>query len=329
MKYEVLNKKKARLDNLRPLSFELAKNLDEWFKVELTYTSNALEGNSLTRKETAIVIEKGLTIGGKALVEHLEATNHAKALDTIHTLRKKKTTDITESDVLTIHNIILHGIDDHNAGRYRQVPVRISGSSVVMPNPMKVPSLMIDFIAWLKSETNIHPVHFAGEAHYRLVTIHPFTDGNGRTARLLMNLILIMEGYPPAIIKPQERLAYITSLETAQLGGTKEPYHQIIMNAVNRSLDIYLKAASGKEPSDFVLPGKLMKIGEIAKTIRETVPTIRFWTKEGLLEVADITKSRYQLYAPETLKRCKKIQQLKKQKFTLKEIKNKLDNDKL
>ncbi|HJD55598.1 MAG TPA: palindromic element RPE5 domain-containing protein [Rickettsia endosymbiont of Pyrocoelia pectoralis] len=123
MKYEILEKKKKQLDALRPLSSELAKNLEEWFKVELTYTSNAIEGNTLTRKETAIVVEKGLTIGGKTLVEHLEATNHAKALDVIYKLAKKKYYEITEKDILAIHYAILHGIDDHNAGHYRNVSV--------------------------------------------------------------------------------------------------------------------------------------------------------------------------------------------------------------
>lgn len=324
MKFELLNKKKSQLDSLRPLSPELVKNLDEWFKVELTYTSNAIEGNTLTRKETAVVIEKGLTIGGKSLVEHLEATNHAKALDVVHELQRKKPNQITENDILAIHGIILQGIDDHNAGHYRRVPVRISGSAVVMPNAMKVPDLMEEFAAWLKSKKDMHPVKLAGEAHYRLVTIHPFADGNGRTARLLMNLILMMQGYPPAIIRPQERLPYITSLETAQMGGTKEAYEKIIFKAASRSLDIYLKAAIGKDPSDVALSDKLLKIGELAKAVGETVPTIRYWTKEGLLDVADVTESRYQLYAPEMIEQCSEIQRLKKQKLTLSEIKEKL-----
>ena len=324
MKFELLNKKKSQLDALRPLSPELVKNLDEWFKVELTYTSNAIEGNTLTRKETAVVIEKGLTIGGKSLVEHLEATNHAKALDVVHELQRKKPNQITENDILAIHAIILQGIDDHNAGHYRRVPVRISGSAVVMPNAMKVPGLMEEFAAWLKSKKDIHPVKLAGEAHYRLVTIHPFADGNGRTARLLMNLILMMQGYPPAIIRPQERFPYITSLETAQMGGSKEAYEKIIFKAASRSLDIYLKAATGKDPSDVALSDKLLKIGELAKAVDETVPTIRYWTKEGLLEVADVTESRYQLYAPEMIEQCKEIQRLKKQKLTLSEIKKQM-----
>ncbi|UCM93288.1 Fic family protein [Candidatus Tisiphia endosymbiont of Melanophora roralis] len=327
MKYDLLNNKKKQLDRIRPLTPELVKNLEQWFKVELTYTSNAIEGNTLSRLETAVVIEKGLTVGGKSLVEHLEAKNHAQALDLIHEIQQKKTCEITENDILSIHALILKGIDDYNAGCYRRVAVRISGSRVIMPNPVKVPNLMADFIAWLNSSKDMHPVQFAGEAHYRLVTIHPFSDGNGRTARLLMNLILIMAGYPPAIIRLQERLPYITSLETAQLGGSKEAYEKIIFNAVNRSLDIYLKAANSVNSSDVVLSEKLLRIGKLAKAVNETVSTIRFWTKEGLLEIADVTKSRYQLYSPEMIEQCIEIQRLKTQKLTLNEIKDMLVNN--
>jgi Fic family protein len=320
-KYNALTLKKHQLDALRPLSPELVKNLDEWFKVELTYTSNAIEGNTLTRAETAVVIEKGLTIGGKSLIEHLEATNHAKALDGIHQLQRKKIVELTERDILDIHGIILHGIDDKNAGTYRRIAVRISGSTVVMPNPLKVPDLMAEFIDWLRSQQNLHPVELAGEAHYRLVTILPFVDGNGRTARLLMNLLLIMQGYPPAIIGPRERLPYITSLEAAQLGGSKRAYDTIIQKAASRSLDIYIKAATGQEPSDVAQSDKMLKIGELAKATNQSIATLRFWTQAGLLDVADKTPARYQLYAFEMIERCKDIQRLKLQRLTLNEIK--------
>ncbi|MBF0300912.1 MAG: Fic family protein, partial [Oligoflexia bacterium] len=188
MDYTKLTTKKQKLDRLRPFPVNFEKSLHEWFKVELTYTSNAIEGNTLTRRETAIVIEKGLTIGGKDLREHLEAKNHAEALDFINTLIKKRPSQLSEKNVLTIHEIILKGIDDENAGCYRNVPVRISGSTVVLPNPRKVPELMEEFFEWIASKHALHPVAFAGEAHYRFVSIHPFVDGNGRTARLMMNL---------------------------------------------------------------------------------------------------------------------------------------------
>lgn len=321
MDYDKLTLKKKELDGFRPLPPALTRNLNDWFRVELTYTSNAIEGNTLTRRETAVVIEKGLTVGGKTLKEHLEATNHAHALDFVHTLIKKKPSQLTIRDVLDIHSMILKGIDDDNSGQLRNLPVRISGSLVVLPNPRKVRDLMDGFLSWLTVRQDLHPVAFAGEAHYRLVSIHPFVDGNGRTARLLMNLLLLMAGYPPAIIRKRDRLAYLGALEKAQLGGSKTDYEKLIAKAADRSLDIYLKAAKGESAMGDVDTDQLLKIGELAKASRETVPTIRFWTKEGLLDVAEVTESGYQLYAADMVQRCEQIKRLKGERRTLEEIK--------
>lgn len=323
MDYEHLTEKKNRLDQARPLPDGLVRNLDDWFRVELTYTSNAIEGNTLTRRETALVVEKGLTVGGKSLVEHLEATNHAQALDWVKTRVTGPPNAITERDILHIHEMILKGIDDENAGHYRNVPVRISGSAVVLPNPAKVPDLMAEFEGWLREAGDLHPVELATEAHYQLVTIHPFVDGNGRTARLLMNMILLMCGYPAAIIRKRDRLSYITGLETAQLGGPKDGYQKLVAQAVNRSLDIYLKALDG-ETAVQADEGRLMKIGELAKKSGIAHSTIRHWTREGLLEVADTTPSGYQLFNADMIKRIEKIQELQKQRFSLGEIRERV-----
>lgn len=242
MKYDQLTKKKNLLDQSMPLPKELLDNLDDWLLINLTYNSNAIEGNTLSLKETALVVEKGLTVGGRLLREHLEAVNHANATHWIREQIKRRRRSINEQDILNIHALILKGIDDVHAGRYRNVPVRISGSPVVLPNPRKVPSLMNELTHWLKKSHKLHPVEQAAEAHYQLVTIHPFIDGNGRTARLLMNMILMMKGYPIAVIRKRDRLAYISSLEKAQTGGPKDEYFKIIIKAVNRSLDMYLKA---------------------------------------------------------------------------------------
>ena len=321
MNYQKLTEMKERLDGFRPLPAALVRNLDEWFKVELTFTSNAIEGNTLTRRETAVVIEKGLTVGGKSLREHLEATNHARAIDLVVSLIGGKPSRLSANDVLAIHEVILRGIDDEHAGRYRSVPVRISGSRVVLPNPRRVPELMDEFQEWLQSKHGLHPVAFAGEAHFRLVSIHPFVDGNGRTARLLMNLLLMMHGYPPAIIRKRDRLAYIGALEKAQTGGLKTDYEKLIAKAAERSLDIYLKAVHGESSGDDGDTEELLKIGELASAAGVTVPTIRHWTKEGLLEVAEFTESGYQLYSADMKARCEEIQTLKKQRLTLEEIK--------
>ena len=326
MNWENLTQKKKELDSFRPLPPALVENLERWFLIELTYTSNAIEGNTLTRQETAVVVEKGLTVSGKSLVEHLEATNHAKALEGVLSLAQDKTVNLTEQALLKIHETILRGIDDENAGSYRRLPVRISGSLVVLPNHQKVPDKMTAFMDDLSATSKIHPVELAAKAHYELVTIHPFIDGNGRTARLLMNLILLQHGYPPAFIRKRDRLKYLKALETAQLGGSIEDFYQLIAQAVDRSFTIYLNALTDTEEKQITLSkSNLLKIGQLAKLTGETNATLRYWTKEDLLKVAETTEAGYQLYAKEMAERVKKIRVLQKERYTLKEIKSKLE----
>jgi len=321
MKLTILTQKKQRLDEYRPLPPELVRNLEDWFRVELTYTSNAIEGNTLSRQETALVVEKGITVEGKTLKEHLEAVDHVQALDFIKSLVDAKRKDIFQKDILDIHKFILAKIDDTNTGRLRNIPVRIAGSRVIMPNPLRVPELMDEFEKWLRAENKDHPAKISADAHYKLVTIHPFVDGNGRTARLLMNLILMQEGYPPAIIRKEDRRRYINAIEKAQSGGSLKDFYELIYKAVERSLDIYLEALSPKEKNG-AKKDNLLKIGELAKETGETNHTIRFWTKEGLLEVKDYTKSGYQLYEPSMIDRVKEIRGLQsKKRLALEEIK--------
>ena len=324
MKVERLTEIKKLIDRAGEMPEALARNLHEWFRVELTYTSNALEGNTLTRRETAMVVEKGITVGGKSLVEHLEATNHAQAFDWIAEKSRKPLKNFTENDLLALHKMILSGIDNQNAGFYRNVPVRLSGSRTVLPNPRKVPDLMSAFHQWLQSSQDIHPVDLAAEAHYRLVTIHPFVDGNGRTARLLMNFILLCHGYPPAIIRKSERGKYLDALEKAQTGGAFEDYLQLIYRAVGRSLEIYVEATSGE--GDFVAEpdDSLLRIGQLAKQTDVNISTIRFWLSSGLLEVSETTASGYQLFSSSMVVRVEQIKTLKEQRFTIQEIKSKL-----
>jgi Fic family protein len=329
MNWKSLDFKKKQLDALRPLKPELARNLEEWFRVELTYTSNAIEGNTLTRQETAVVLEKGLTVGGRTVQEHLEATNHASALDWLKERMAHPKAALGEKEILHLHEMILKGIDDHNAGRYRNVMVRISGSTVILPNARKVPELMKEFVSWLKSSAKLHPAEQAAEAHYRLVTIHPFMDGNGRTARLLMNLMLMRSGFPPAFIRTRERVTYLTGLEKAQLGGTKDDYEKLMAKTMDRSLDIYLNAAKGKTPFKENQTGAdLLRIGALSQKTGESVATLRHWTKEGLLNAADRTEKGYTLYETDAVEKVKKIRVKQSQRFSLQEIKRELENEK-
>ena len=159
-----IDEKKKKLDAHRPLPIALVKNLQEWFAIEFTYTSNAIEGNTLTMSETALVVEKGITIAGKTVAEHLEAINHVKAIDFIRELAIKKQDDIAIDDILEIHKIILQKIDDMHAGIFRKVAVRVAGSTTISPNPAKVAVLMVDFMSWLHSVSD-HPILVSALAH--------------------------------------------------------------------------------------------------------------------------------------------------------------------
>lgn len=311
--FEKLIKKKEELDKYRPLPPELVKNLEEWLDVELTYTSNAIEGNTLSRMETALVIEKGITVEGKSLQEHLEAINHKKALEYIRELAKKGHQFIEEKDILYIHGLILKGINDQWAGRYRQVLVRISGSNVELPDYIKVPSLMKDFMRWLQSIQGEHPVKIAVDAHYKLVSIHPWIDGNGRTSRLLMDLILIQHGYPPAIIRKEERRRYLSSIEEAQLGGSLQKFYDLMIEAEDRTLDIYLSAASGKTAPKKLIEEKPLHIGQVAKAASISTSAIRYYVEQGLIAPGGHSEGGFALFGPEVIEKIKKIKRLQQE----------------
>ena len=204
----------AKIAALRPFPKETLKSLREYYRVGLTYTSNALEGNSLTESETKVVIEDGLTIGGKPLKDVYEATGHAKAYDFLYDIAKDK--PVGEAEILELHHLFYSQIDRDNAGAWRKVPVFISGSRRALPTPEKVPALMAAFVKWMaEHEGKLHPVEFAALVHQKFVFIHPFVDGNGRVARLLMNLALLRAGWTIAIIPPICRPDYISTLAKA------------------------------------------------------------------------------------------------------------------
>lgn len=332
---KIIAEKKKKLDSLRPLSKEAITNLEDWLKVELTYSSNAIEGNTLSRIETAEVIEKGIaaTISGKPLKDQLEAISHAKAWEFIKELAEQKKSHqfISENDIKTIHKIILTGTADDWAGKYRQTQVFIRGTDFELPAPQQVPNLMKNFIKWLNSEQEEHPVRIASTAHYKFESIHPFLDGNGRTGRLLMNLILIINNYPMAIIRNEDRTAYLNAFKVGQATSDWNLLLNLIYSAVERSLDAYINAAQNKPALSSLLDqavqkeGKLLKIGELAKETGESIPTIRFWTKEGLLKVTRLTSGGYQLYDPSQIDKAKEIRSLQDTyRLTLAEIKEKL-----
>lgn len=230
---------KAKIDAHRPLPLDAVKQIQDYYKIGLTYSSNALEGNTLDLAETKVVLEDGLTIGGKPLKDHLEALGHASAFTRLMHLAKADT--ISENDIKDLHKLFYEKIDDKNAGKYRQKPVIVTGSDVDFPRPEELDNLMSDFISTIpQMRKTLHPVEFAAMVHVKFVNIHPFIDGNGRVARLLMNLALLQSGYNIVIIPPIVRADYIRALQDSN-HNIYEPFVNFVSEMVLESQKEYLR----------------------------------------------------------------------------------------
>ena len=233
--------KKKELDSYRPLNASIVRKLKEQFALEWTYNSNAIEGNTLSLQETEIVLNNGVTIGGKTVNEHLEAINHREGIIQIEKIIQNQQ-ELTENVIKDIHRIILKGIDDLEAGCYRRTNVRIVGARMIPPQAVKIDRLMNELMTWYYENMTVLSIpELSAQFHYKFVCIHPFIDGNGRVARLLMNLILMKNGYPPTVILKVDRKKYYRVLNEGNLGNLI-PFIDFIGKAIERSLIIYLNS---------------------------------------------------------------------------------------
>lgn len=240
--HRIYEKKKA-LDALRPLPYSALGRLKEELNVEWTYNSNSIEGNTLTLVETRIVLEQGITIGGKTLREHFEITNHREAIGYVESLVAQPDS-LSEREILNIHALVLANIDKMRSGKYRDMGVRIAGAGFVPPDALQVPGLMAELIEAVRTNPeNLGIVELATWFHHRFVWIHPFFDGNGRTVRLAMNLMLMQAGFPPAVILRNDRKKYYEALKQAD-AGRYDKLLLLVLQALERSLNIYLQAHS-------------------------------------------------------------------------------------
>lgn len=237
--FSSIDEKKKIIDANRPFSQSMTKQLRDKLVIEWTYNSNAIEGNTLTLSETKVVLENGLTIRGKSLKDHLETINHKDAIEYIENLVEKNN-ELSEHDIKSIHHLILKEIETVNAGKYRNQNVFISGAKHVPPTYMSVPYEMQKLIERYQNWKSLHPVIRAGFLHGEFVKIHPFIDGNGRTARLLLNFELILSGYPPIVIKTENRVDYYDALDKAHTTNNYTDFIKIIVDLVNESEDSYL-----------------------------------------------------------------------------------------
>ncbi len=240
--YKQLSDLKKCLDSFRPFNVAQIENLQEVFDTEYTYASNRIEGNTLTLRETSFIINKGLTIRNKSMKEHLEAINHKGAIEFIRELVTKQE-PLTERNIKLIHSLILQGIDRQNAGAYRNVVVGISGTNIVFPEPYIVPKMMEDLLLFYdENKEKLHPVQIAAQMHSKLINIHPFIDGNGRTCRLVMNLILLQHGYPLTIFSPEEenRSHYFETLNETRDTADDSPFERFVAKNVKHWIIEYL-----------------------------------------------------------------------------------------
>lgn len=262
--YKILAEKLKKLNKIRPLSPTMIAKLRERFEVEMTYNSNAIEGNSLTLKETYWVIQEGITVKDKPLKDHLEAKNHKEALDLLYELvDHEKSSTISEHLIKSFHTLIVQNIHQEIAGQYRKIDVFISGSKHKPPPAFEVPRKMHELILWMrKYHKKMHVIDFATLLHHKFVHIHPFQDGNGRTGRLLMNVFLMHYGFPLVIIQKNDRKKYYRALRQAD----EENYvllTQMVSQAVLRSVNIYL---------DVLTPSNEKTYFELLSTIVKKTP---------------------------------------------------------
>jgi excisionase family DNA binding protein len=293
-----LEEKLKKLNKLRPLPKSAIQKLKEKFQIEMTYNSNAIEGNSLTLKETFLVINEGITVKGKPLKDHLEAKGHQIALEYLYDLiDKNKKHTISEVLIRNLHQIIIQETDKKWGGKYRNANVIIGGAKHTPPDALQVPQKMRDLIGWLNSQKNKkNVIELSALLHHKLVHIHPFFDGNGRTARLTMNLLLMQAGYPLVIILKNDRKKYYDVLDKAD-SGKYEPLVKFIAQSVERSLNIYLKtlAPSSTKKENFIT------LTEISKTTHFSAKYLNLLIRQGKLEA--YKEGRNWLTSKEAIKR--------------------------
>lgn len=276
-----IEEKLCRLNDLRPLPQSALKKIQDHFRIEMTYNSNAIEGNSLTLKETFLVINEGITVKGKPLKDHLEARDHYLTLNYLYDLVENgKHHTISEHLIRSMHQLIMQETDKEWAGVYRNANVIISGADYIPPDALEVAHKMKELIDWIKgNKGNLHIIELAALLHHKLVYIHPFFDGNGRTSRIIMNLLLMQYGFPLVIILKNDRKKYYNVLSQADKENYK-PLVQFIAQSVERSLDLYLKTLTPVSKKR----EKYLTLAELTSKVPYSAKYLNLLIRQGKLE---------------------------------------------
>lgn len=276
-----IERKLEILNSFRPLPAQQVSKLQEQFKIEMTYNSNGIEGNSLTLKETFLVINEGITIKGKPLKDHLEAKDHFEALNYLSDfVEHDKKHTFSEILIRQLHTLVLQKTDRDWAGKYRDANVIISGSYHTPPEAIEVPRAMTGLVLWITNhKSSLNPIELAAIVQHKLAYIHPFFDGNGRVARLIMNLFLMQAGYPLVILLKNDRKRYYSVLDKADKGHYV-PLVQFVAQNVERSLNIYLSVVTPKSRHK----EKFVSLAEIAKNTQFSAKYLNLLASQGKLE---------------------------------------------
>lgn len=270
----------VELRSHRPLAKDTLNRLREQLRLYHTYHSNAIEGNTLTLKETRLILEQGLTIGGKSLREHLEATNNAEGFDWIWE-RARPGLRLDQSVLRKLHEIVTRGTMEH-PGEYRTQQVWIGGSAHAPPAPSDIVPMLDEMLRQLHGIRE--PALRGILLHHRLVFIHPFLDGNGRTTRLAANLVFMSAGYPPVVLRVEDRRSYYASLEEADR-GRYGPFASFILRAVDEALIVFLSAADLKRA--------LIPLKQLARGSPYSQEYLSLRARQGVLESVKIERTWY------------------------------------
>ena len=276
-----IEEKLSKLNDLRPLPQSALKKIQDHFRIEMTYNSNAIEGNSLTLKETFLVINEGITVKGKPLKDHLEARDHYLTLNYLYDLvENDKHNTISEHLIRSIHQLIMQETDKEWAGAYRNANVIISGTDYIPPDALEVKHKMKGLIDWIKyNKSNLNIIELAALFHHKLVYIHPFFDGNGRTSRIIMNLFLMQYGFPLVIILKNDRKKYYNVLSQAD-NDNYGPLVQFIAQSVERSLDLYLKTLTPVSKKR----EKYLTLAQLTSKVPYSAKYLNLLVRQGKLE---------------------------------------------
>lgn len=255
--FDRLYAKKQVLQSSRPLPTIALHKIRESLSVEWTYNSNGIEGNTLSLRETQMVLQEGITVKGKSLREHFETHNHDKAIDYLFSIINDDY-KLRSIDILSLHGLVLRSIEEDFAGRIRNGGVRITGANFTPPNANKVSDLLDELIDFVNTNPQqLNDIELATVFHHKLVWIHPFFDGNGRTVRLAMNLLLMRSGFPPAIILKNDRIKYYKALNQAN-GGNYQKLSLLMCQSLERTLNIYLSALPDND-NEYVVISNLVQ----------------------------------------------------------------------